>query len=254
MGGLYTKKRRKPDNMVDFIYDVCIMHFDNGRTCVFDKADYEKIKGIRWIFSKGDYRYPQCSFTKNKIRKRYFMHNWLISVEDGFVVDHINLDKSDNRRCNLRVIKKHENYFNMPKKEDCKSKYRGVSLASNSSLFACVSKILGVRKNLGVYRTEEAAAHAYNEYLKTISPLCRLNEIPMDKEKLDEMLISDRVAKARTEIQSGIKNICWHPKRKKWVVSKRINKKLKFFGYYSDINDAINRLQWLKENNFNTLN
>ena len=254
MADLYTKKRRKPDNLVDFIYDVCVMHFDNGRTCVFDKSDYEKIRGIRWNFPIGDNRYPKCSFTKNKIRKRYSMHNWLINVDCGFVVDHINLDKSDNRRCNLRVVENRENYLNMPKVKNCQSKYKGVSLVSNSALFSCVCKIQGVRKNLGVYKSEEAAAHAYNEYVKTISPLCRLNEIPINKDLLDEMLITDRVSKVRTDVQSGIKNICWNPRRKKWVVSKRINKKLYHFGYYDHLDDAINRLHLLIENNFNVLN
>ncbi len=67
-----------------------------------------------WNLSKG---YPRAAKQINKIRKTVRMHQLIIErmgivVSDGMVCDHINRNKLDNRRCNLRLATISQNAAN----------------------------------------------------------------------------------------------------------------------------------------------
>ena len=47
-----------------------------------------------------------------------------------------------------------------------------------------------------------------------------------------------RNAKRRTDNSSGVKNVCWHKRIKKWGVTVTIDRKIKHFGYYDDLDFA----------------
>lgn len=38
--------------------------------------------------------------------------------------------------------------------------------------------------------------------------------------------------------KSGVKGVCWHAKRRRWVAEIRVDTKLKHIGYFSDLNEA----------------
>ena len=74
-------------------------------------------------------------------------------------VDHINHDKLDNRRENLRVASHSLNARNKRKREGCSSQYPGVSKANKK--WKAQIRIKGHLKSLGTFAEEEDAAAAY---------------------------------------------------------------------------------------------
>ena len=81
----------------------------------------------------------------------WFIHNG--PIPDNMMVDHINLDKLDNRIENLRLVNKSGNAQN--------SKRAGCWLDSRSGKWRAQIKLDGKAKHLGLYDTEELARKAY---------------------------------------------------------------------------------------------
>lgn len=105
----------KNDYKVMGDYTIIFTYDKNGNKTedVFiDTEDLDKIKEYRIGVSKGYARIQIDS-------KRLFLHNYLFPEYD--MIDHINRNKSDNRKSNLRPIDKQNNAYNVDK-----GTYKGV--------------------------------------------------------------------------------------------------------------------------------
>lgn len=74
--------------------------------CLIDKNDYEKIKEIRWSICN-EYAYNKTFG---------FLHRYITNCDDNMTVDHINHDKLDNRKCNIRICSNQQNNWNKKSK------------------------------------------------------------------------------------------------------------------------------------------
>ena len=83
-----------------------------------DPDDFEKYSKIRWNISRG---------YATRSSRDGLLHRLIISAKDGEIVDHINGDKLDNRKSNLRIATRTQNAQNKPKKKGTTSEYIGVS-------------------------------------------------------------------------------------------------------------------------------
>ena len=96
-----------------------------------------------------------------------------VKKEDNWI-DHINNDKLDNRKPNLRFATPAQNAQNKNKPDNCSSKYLGVKLDKKSNKWVCAIRHKGVRKSY-VFKDEKYAAYWYDtlalryhgEYAKT---------------------------------------------------------------------------------------
>lgn len=96
----------------------------------------------------------------------YAMHNKTylhrvvmgLSRGDGLAVDHINGDKLDNRRANLRLCTQAENCQNKTVAGWGTSKYRGVSWDKERRRWMARGKLNGRQFHLGRFHSEEEAA------------------------------------------------------------------------------------------------
>ncbi len=95
------------------------------------------------------------------------MHQEIIQVPKGMVVDHINHDGMDNRDANLRAATRAQNMRNRRKiSKSSSSKYKGVTWKKDRSKWE--ASITFERKYifLGHFENEIDAARAYDEAAK----------------------------------------------------------------------------------------
>ena len=119
------------------------------------------IFGDNRVFLQGQHR----GRWKIKLLSRTLMGNPV-----GQVVDHINHNTLDNRKCNLRVCTASENSYNCRGSLTRKGKYKGVYPNSNNEHAKLRSRrtwwatITQKKKKfyLGTFKTEREAASAYN--------------------------------------------------------------------------------------------
>jgi hypothetical protein len=117
---------QKPSNIIIEKDDHCeIILYNKDKeqigVCLFDKEDTEKVKKHCWYKSKRGY---VCT----RINYKNIVMNHLLGgkPKKGLVSDHINGDRLDNRKLNLRFATYKENGLN--RKNVGKSKYRGICI------------------------------------------------------------------------------------------------------------------------------
>ena len=104
-------------------------------------------------------------FIATKESTKQYLHRLILKAKKGDIVDHINQDKTDNRRCNLRIVSKNLNNYN----RTVSSKYgRGVYFDKSGNRFrACISQNNKTIK-LGSFKNYNDAKIAYNKKAKEI--------------------------------------------------------------------------------------
>ena len=86
------------------------------------------------------------------------MHNG--AIPDGFVIDHINQIKDDNRLENLRIASKSSNALNSKVRRDSSSGCCGVSWKKDKKKYLAYININGKRRFIGYYDEIEEAKKA----------------------------------------------------------------------------------------------
>ena len=129
---------------------------NDGYTLV-DEQDYDELSSVNWWCTYDDHRRYAVRFKKGKLIR---MHRQIMNPPNDMVVDHINGDGLDNRRCNLRVCTNDQNVLNKHKRIGGASEYMGVHRAQNYWRASIGYK--GKRYGLGRYENEEDAAKAYD--------------------------------------------------------------------------------------------
>jgi hypothetical protein len=129
---------------------------------IIDSADISIIRNIKWAVHNG----YAISFTLNKN-----MHNLITGYK---LADHINGNRLDNRRCNLRPATLVENARNSSGWKNSKCPYKGVSPDNMSKNKPYSASICG--KRIGRYSTQEEAAWMYDQYaIQLFGEFARLN-------------------------------------------------------------------------------
>lgn len=155
-----------------------------GKFALVDNEDYERLTAMKkWHFNSNGYAAKSKNYIKENGKrscKELVMHRVIMGLSsgDGFEVDHINGDKLDNRKSNLRVCSSAENSRNKGLRKDNTSSYKGVHFHRPAGKFwariVCEKK----RISLGCFDDPKEAAKAYNEAaLKYYGEFAKLNQI-----------------------------------------------------------------------------
>lgn len=99
--------------------------------------------------------------TVNGKRISVYMHREILGVEPGDEVDHIDQNKLNNSRGNLRICTRSANMQNRHRKDN-KSGYKGVYLQYRNNGWAAQIRIDGKSKYLGYFKCPRQAARAYD--------------------------------------------------------------------------------------------
>jgi len=160
------------------------IQLSNGSFVLVDAEDYEFLNQWKWKEHSGTAQRNKHIATigdwKDGKRKDVcvLMHRVIMDAPEGMDVDHINGNRLDNRRANLRVCSHAQNRANSKTPVTNKSGYKGVSWCKRDSRWIAFITSNGKSKNLGRFLDIVEAAKAYNRAaLSMFGEYARLNEI-----------------------------------------------------------------------------
>jgi HNH endonuclease len=132
----------------------------NGKFTLVDDEDYEALSKFKWFCgTKYAYR-SQWDRVKRK-NKNFFMHREIMQTPKGFHTDHINCDKLDNRRSNLRICSVSENLHNTRTPHTNTTGYKGTSWCKIKKKFRARIRIDKKLIALGCFDSVIDAHEAY---------------------------------------------------------------------------------------------
>lgn len=131
---------------------------------IIDDEDITKWEPYTWYVDNNGYVRAEYGGRKNK--KSVYLHRVITDAKKGQVVDHINGDKLDNRKCNLRMCTQKQNSRNSRIVKVKTSKYKGVHYDKSRKKWAAKIKVDYKDKFLGRFDNEIDAAKEYNNAAK----------------------------------------------------------------------------------------
>ena len=131
-----------------------------------DPGDYKRLRGYEWFATKKRNRFyvrRHVAGGKGK-EKLIYLHQEIIDVPQGMVIDHINHDGMDNRKANLRPATHSQNMCHVRKRPGTKhSKYKGIYWKKRNRKWMAMIGFQKKRIHLGYFRSEIDAAKAYDQ-------------------------------------------------------------------------------------------
>ncbi len=108
------------------------INLTKGKRVIVDNEDFEWLSQWRWYYHNLGYAVRG---------KGIYMHKLINKTPDGFQTDHINRNKLDNRKKNLRTVNQTQNRYNIGLQKNNTSGYKGVIWNKDKKLwFACIYK------------------------------------------------------------------------------------------------------------------
>lgn len=134
------------------------IELSKGKHAIVDDADYEWLSHHKWHCTAKGYA-ARHTYAGNGQQKTLYMARAILNSPAHMDVDHINGNRLDNRRCNLRVCTRAQNSRNRRKWRPT-AKFKGVyEVGSRYRAVICLN---GKNVHLGYFGNEPEAAHAYD--------------------------------------------------------------------------------------------
>jgi len=135
----------------------------NGMETIVDDDDYEKFGQYQWRFAPNNSKYNTSIGYAVRGHKTILLHREIMKTPQGMFTDHINGDKLDNRKSNLRIVNRHQNATNTPKRSaTLSSVYKGVTKENNQNVYRVSVKVGNRIVKINGFQHERHAALAYD--------------------------------------------------------------------------------------------
>jgi hypothetical protein len=201
----------------------------SGNITIVDDEDYERFSSAKCYETKKGYAYT------NKGGFRY-LHRDILDAHKGVYVDHINGNRLDNRKSNLRIVTARQNQYNKRKTtKETSSKYKGVCWIEKAKGWLAVIRVEGKRTNLGYFETEEAAAIAYNEKAKEFQgEFALFNDVPFDPDWKNKKIPDRKNGTGKSKYVG----VSYRPKYDDWQCHIMVNYNNMFLGTFNTEEEA----------------
>ena len=185
----------------------------NGGFTKVDADDYETLSQFKWYRNPQGYAYRQ-GWARNESGKNehwhLFLHRVVNKTPEGMFTDHVNQNKLDNRKENLRTADKSRNGANRQKPKKTRwrkpvSQWKGVHWNHRVAMWE--ARIIKDGKSHTTYhRTEAQAALDYNRMATELfGEFACPNVVPEGTE-----------ATVRRKKLSKFRGVSYHAKSKRW--------------------------------------
>ncbi len=125
----------------------------DGFYAYVDAANYEWLSRYTWHLNNG-------YASRREKGGRIYMHSEIMKPPKGKVVDHIDGNKANDCRVNLRQCDQAENLLNRRKRHGARSRYLGVIYSEEHHKWCARCRFQGRNYNLGYFDDEVEAARA----------------------------------------------------------------------------------------------
>lgn len=200
----------------------------NGGFTLIDEEDIPKLAGHTWYQHMGYARARKPGTNGGEIH----LSRIIMPCPDGLFVDHINRNKLDNRKSNLRIVTRSQNNANRRSFNGSSSRYKGVRWNKKMQLWEAKIRKDNKVLCLGSYEDEIAAASAYNDYARKMwGEYAVLNDIEeVDYKKLRRFAKSEKPHSRFLGVTKRANG--------KWVSRLTINDKRVTLGYFDTEEEA----------------
>jgi hypothetical protein len=153
-----------------------------GQVALVDDDNFGWLNSFKWFAHKDDFKYNNGYYAVKKINKggksyMQCMHRLILNINDSkLLVDHINGNKLDNRKENLRIATKSENGRNRDRQSNNKSGFKGVHWNKQFGKYRAQIMLNNKTTYIGLYTNPVEAAKAYDLKAKELhGEFARLN-------------------------------------------------------------------------------
>ncbi len=134
-----------------------LIKLTKGKFAIVDDEDFHSLNQFKWCF---DGKYAQTNIKGKHIR----MHKKILPAEKGKQCDHINGNRLDNRKINLRNVTFSQNHMN---RGTAKHGYKGIQPTESGKWLVSI----GFNKNsiyIGTFQDKFHAAIAYDLWARDL--------------------------------------------------------------------------------------
>ncbi len=131
-----------------------------GKVALVDDEDYERVSQRKWWRWANGYA---AAYIDGKVIP---LHRFILNAKKGDEIDHINTNKLDCRRANLRLCTRSQNVMNTRLRADNTTGFKGISYIKKkrgTKKYSAHLKIGTRRIHLGYFYAPVEAARAYDK-------------------------------------------------------------------------------------------
>ncbi|OQR57428.1 AP2 domain-containing protein [Bacillus sp. CDB3] len=128
-----------------------------GNVALVDDEDYEKLMQNSWCYQSPGYA------ARRRNKRIELMHRVIMNAKKGEQVDHIDMNRLNNQKENLRIVNNSQNGMNKLVQNNSTSGYKGVSWRKERNKWEAYINKDNKRYKLGYFENKNEAAEAYNK-------------------------------------------------------------------------------------------
>lgn len=146
-----------------------------GAVALVDDEDYDELIKFKWHVNAFGYAVRKPHSGKGK---SFYMHREVMKTPDDMSTDHIDGNKLNNRKINLRICSTSQNMGNRGKQKNNTSGYKGVFWSEKAGRWRAQITYKKKAIHIGLFDKPIEAAKAYNEEaVKYFGIFAKLNEV-----------------------------------------------------------------------------